>query len=189
MASLIVLAGLAFGLLVIVAVVVAIALALGSNAAERRRAAAQQQAHAHAQAEAYRAHMAAQAEAQRRAEWAARDAAFRAQEAARLRAEEEEGARAAQLRREAHARRVHELTVRFGPEVAGRILRREIWVGQSGDMLVEAHGQPDDVDHKVMKTKTKQVFKFRRTGKNRYGLRVTLEDGVVVGWEDRDDAT
>ena len=37
----------------------------------------------------------------------------------------------------------------------------------------------------MLKTKVKEVWKYKPTGKNRYGLKITLDDGVVVGWEER----
>jgi hypothetical protein len=64
--------------------------------------------------------------------------------------------------------------------MAGRV-----WQGATEEMLVESLGRPVDVDERVMKSKTRHVFKYNQLGKNRYGLRVTLENGVVVGWEDK----
>jgi hypothetical protein len=34
-----------------------------------------------------------------------------------------------------------------------------------------------------MKTRTKEVWKYRRMGKGQYAARVTLENNIVVGWE------
>ena len=39
------------------------------------------------------------------------------------------------------------------------------------------------VDNKVLKTKTKDIWKYNRTGTNRYGLRITVENDIVVGWD------
>jgi hypothetical protein len=36
-----------------------------------------------------------------------------------------------------------------------------------------------------MKTKTKEVWKYHQRGANRYGLKITLENGRVVGWENK----
>lgn len=83
------------------------------------------------------------------------------------------------------AQRHASLAARFGPATADRIMRGEIWVGQTREQLVESLGQPEDRDVKVLKTKTKEVFKYQRTGANRYALRITLDDDVVVGWEDK----
>ena len=52
-------------------------------------------------------------------------------------------------------------------------------------MVVEMLGDPIDVEETVMRTKTKRTLKYARTGANRYGLRVFVDDGIVVGWEDK----
>lgn len=82
-------------------------------------------------------------------------------------------------RKERHAA----LISRFGFDDAIRIVRGEVWQGQTEVMLLEARGAPADQDEHVMKTKTKRTYKYGAQGGNRYTLRVMLEDGVVVGWE------
>lgn len=62
--------------------------------------------------------------------------------------------------------------------MAGQIAR-----GMTLDMVLDVWGTPADMDETVMKTKTKRQLKYDQTGKNRFGTRVYLEDGVVVGWE------
>ena len=49
--------------------------------------------------------------------------------------------------------------------------------------LLEALGPPAAHDEKVLKTKTKTIFKWGHISGNRYAVRVTVENGVVVGWE------
>jgi hypothetical protein len=78
-----------------------------------------------------------------------------------------------------------DLCRRFGPQIAARILAGDIWQGQTSDMLVAVLGRPDDIDEKVLKTKAKYTYKYAPAGVRRYGLRVMIEDGVVVGWEDK----
>lgn len=130
----------------------------------------------------YRRNTAKVAEAKRLAE---EDAARQAEEAARQ--AQREADRAAREAEDAarRARRKADLTTRFGAEVAERVLRGEVWQGQTAEMLVEACGQPADTDERVMKKATRHVYKYKPLGGRRYALRVTLEDGVVVGWEDR----
>jgi hypothetical protein len=82
-------------------------------------------------------------------------------------------------------RRIDDLTARYGAEVAEKIIAGSIWVGQTAQMLVEALGRPADVEEKVMKTKTKRVYKYQHQGANRYGLRVTMDNDVVVGWDQK----
>jgi hypothetical protein len=91
--------------------------------------------------------------------------------------------RAAQTAYEAERRRAS-LTTRFGPEIAEAIMVRRFWVGATAEMLVEAIGHPADIDEKVLKTKTKHVYKYYPRGARRFGLKVMLENGVVVGWDE-----
>ena len=60
------------------------------------------------------------------------------------------------------------------------------WQGQTADQLRDALGDPDDIDEKVLKTKTKSVWKYHHQGANRYGLRINLDDQVVRGWDQKD---
>ena len=67
-------------------------------------------------------------------------------------------------------------------EIVDRIIRGDVWMGQTSEQLQEAIGTPVDVDEKVLKTKIKEIWKYHRRGQNRYALRVNLDNGVVVGW-------
>ena len=60
----------------------------------------------------------------------------------------------------------------------GRIAR-----GMTIEMVLDVWGQPADLDETVLKTKSKQEMKYDQKGKNRFGTRVHLENGLVVGWE------
>ena len=60
------------------------------------------------------------------------------------------------------------------------------WQGQTADQLRDAHGDPEDIDEKVLKTKIKSVWKYNHLGGNRYGLRINLDDAVVTGWDQKD---
>lgn len=83
-------------------------------------------------------------------------------------------------------RRRH-LIERYGdPEIARCIMRGVIWQGETAEQLIESLGRPADTDQKVLKTKTKEIWKYRPTARNRFGLKVTLDDGVVTGWEKND---
>jgi multidrug efflux pump subunit AcrA (membrane-fusion protein) len=123
------------------------------------------------QAAAWAAH-----EEQRRA---AMMAQYGAVEAARRWEQEERERREQQV---AQAR-LDDLTRRFGSSAAHRILQGEVWRGQSVAALLEALGPPADSDQKVMKTKTKTVYKWGHVSGNRYAVRVTVENGFVIGWE------
>lgn len=83
-----------------------------------------------------------------------------------------------------HKARLAYLRRRYADEEAvQRIMKRSLWQGQTSDQLVDSLGEPADVDRQVLKTKKKEIWKYVHQGGNRYGLRVTLEDDVVVGWD------
>lgn len=63
------------------------------------------------------------------------------------------------------------------------IMDNRFWQGQTDDQLIYSLGSPVATDKKVLKTKKKEVWKYDHKGANRYGLRITLENDVVVGWE------
>lgn len=101
---------------------------------------------------------------------------------AKKRAQEE---RAERERRDREERR-DRLYAKYGrTTVAEDIIGRKIWVGESCDQLIDSLGPPDDTDEKVLKTKRKEILKYFHRGGNRYGLRVTLEDNAVVGWDEK----
>jgi len=65
------------------------------------------------------------------------------------------------------------------------LLDEKFWRGQTAEQLRDSLGEPLDIDQKALKTKVKEVWKYEQTGKNRYGLKIKLEDGVVVGWDQK----
>ncbi len=70
-------------------------------------------------------------------------------------------------------------------EIVDRIMSKTVWQGQNEEQLIDTLGKPLDIDQKVLKTKTKEIWKYNQTAKNRYGLKVTLENGLVVGWDQK----
>lgn len=66
-----------------------------------------------------------------------------------------------------------------------KIFQGYFWQGQNEDQLQDALGPPAAVDHKVLKTKTRDIWKYQHQGANRFGLRITVEDGYVTGWDKR----
>jgi hypothetical protein len=82
-------------------------------------------------------------------------------------------------------RRAH-LRDKYGDEETVRkLMDGWVWQGQTVAQLTDSLGKPAEVDRTVLKTKIKEVWKYGHRGRNRYGVRVTLEDGVVVGWENK----
>ena len=57
------------------------------------------------------------------------------------------------------------------------------WDGQTSEQLLDSLGSPEAVDKKLLKTKTKEIWKYNRQGVNRFALRITVENGYVVGWD------
>jgi hypothetical protein len=108
----------------------------------------------------------------RREEQRQRDMAVAQLEAAR-----EEKRRAAAARRE-------NLVARFGEDIATRIELQRLWQGATEEMVTEAFGPPEDVKERVLKTKTKTIYCYERTVRGGFALKITVEKGVVVGWDD-----
>lgn len=57
------------------------------------------------------------------------------------------------------------------------------WEGQTEEQLRDALGQPDAVDNKLLKTMTREIWKYHPSGVNRYRLRITVDNGRVAGWD------
>lgn len=70
-------------------------------------------------------------------------------------------------------------------EVVNKIMQNIFWQGQASEQLMDSLGEPIDKDIRIMKGKTKEIWKYRETGKGWYALRITLEDDFVVGWDEK----
>lgn len=68
-------------------------------------------------------------------------------------------------------------------ELIQKIYNGYMWQGQTLEQLIDSLGQPVAMDKKVLKTKKKEIWKYGHQGGNRFSLRITLEDDVVVGWD------
>lgn len=92
-----------------------------------------------------------------------------------------------------HQRKAEELELRTAylaekykdETIVQAILRQKIWEGMTAAQLFDSAGDPEAVDQKYMKTKSREVWKYDHQGGNRYLLRVTLENGLVVGWDSK----
>jgi hypothetical protein len=87
------------------------------------------------------------------------------------------------LGRVRNKRRFDALVERYGADNARRIIEGKVWEGASAEMIRESLGAPIEVDQKVSASRTREIYKYKQTGKGRFGLRVTLDNGVVTGWE------
>ena len=82
--------------------------------------------------------------------------------------------------------RLRALTERFGSEeIAQDIMVQKFWTGQTEEMLTESLGPPVVVDKQVLKTKRKEVWKYGEARMNQFSLRITLENGRVVSWDQK----
>lgn len=76
------------------------------------------------------------------------------------------------------------LIARFGERDGALVLAGRAWQGATAAMIVEMYGNPDEVSRKVYKTKTAETWKYGPLPRNKYRLRVMIENGVCVGWEE-----
>jgi len=83
------------------------------------------------------------------------------------------------------ARRKRLLEKYHDEALVNRLIRHVVWQGETEEQLLDSMDRPGGIDSKTLKTKTRVVWKYNRTGTNRYSLRITLEDGVVVGWDSK----
>ncbi len=78
------------------------------------------------------------------------------------------------------------LMAKYGDEkVVDALLTQTIWQGMTAEQLRDSWGEPVSVEQKVMKTKVREVFKYKPLGRNRFRDKVTLEDGVITGWDQK----
>ena len=90
------------------------------------------------------------------------------------------------IRVAAKRRRMRHLLSKYqDPLIVERIISKIIWVGETCGQLADSIGNPVDMDEKLLKTKRKSIWKYAHKAGNRYGLRVTVEDGIVVGWDEK----
>lgn len=85
-------------------------------------------------------------------------------------------------KKEAREKYLHEKYADY-PNTLKKILNGELWQGETSSEVVDTLGEPVDIDEKATKKKRVRVYKYYHRGGNRYGLRITLEDDVVVGWD------
>lgn len=63
-----------------------------------------------------------------------------------------------------------------------KLMQGLIWIGQTEEELLDSIGKPIDISEQVLKTKIKETWKYHKTGKNRYALKIVLENTEVIGW-------
>lgn len=68
-------------------------------------------------------------------------------------------------------------------QIAQWIMDKTFWVGETKEQLLESLGRPEKIDDKVLKAKRVQTWRYHKISKRSFGLSITLENDVVVGWE------
>lgn len=120
--------------------------------------------------------------AHRRAMQVQREEMERLAEIERVRAQEEWTAQA----REREAARRQALVANFGEDAAAAIIARRLWVGAPEAAVHAMFGPPDAIDERAMRKALRRVLKYRDPSHaGRWERKVTVEDGHVVGWEER----
>ena len=73
-------------------------------------------------------------------------------------------------------------------EIAEKLLKKELFIDMTKQMLVDALGEPDDKKETVFKNKVKLKYLYGKTstsrGTTKYKTQVNLENDLVVGWKD-----
>lgn len=81
-------------------------------------------------------------------------------------------------------KRLADLRAKYSDEdTVQKIYAGNFWEGQTEEELRDALGQPDAVDNKLLKTMTREIWKYHPSGVNRYRLRITVDNGRVAGWD------
>jgi hypothetical protein len=68
-------------------------------------------------------------------------------------------------------------------DIVSGILSRSFWKGQTAEQLLDSLGSPEATDKKVLKTKTKEIWKYHEAKKGQFKLKITLENDRVVAWD------
>jgi hypothetical protein len=66
-----------------------------------------------------------------------------------------------------------------------RIVEHRFWQGQTAEQLIDSLGKPAAIDNKVHNASRRDTWKYNPRGVNRYGLRITLDDDIVTGWDQK----
>jgi len=82
-------------------------------------------------------------------------------------------------------KRIEALRSKYPEEIVQRILDGQIWQGQTEEQLIDAIGSPAEVDTKVLKTMHREIWKYGRISAKRFRLRITVENGMVAGWDQK----
>ena len=93
--------------------------------------------------------------------------------------------RSKELRVKRHERRKALIEKYKDPVIVDAIEHGVAWQGATEAQLRDSLGEAQEVDRAQLKTRRREVWKYRHISGNRFGLRVTLEDGVVTEIEEK----
>lgn len=89
-------------------------------------------------------------------------------------------------KRKRHAAWVAHLKEKYKKdEIVDRILNSEFWTGQTEEQLQDSLGQAHAIDKQVLKTKRKETWKYHEVRKGQFQLKILLENGKVVAWDQK----
>ena len=71
----------------------------------------------------------------------------------------------------------------YDEQLVKKIVEGYFWEGQTAEQLRDSIGIPAEIDEKILKTKKKEIWKYNRKSANRFALRITLDNDIVVGWD------
>lgn len=92
----------------------------------------------------------------------------------------------ARRRRLAYEAWVDGLRAKYKKEsIVQRIVNSEIWDRQTEAQLIDSRGEPVARDEKVLKTKRREIWKYEELREGQFALRITVDNGKVVGWEQK----
>lgn len=94
-----------------------------------------------------------------------------------------------QLRRDKEKKIIDDLILKYGDEIAKKIINKELWVGMDINHVYEVKGshkkRVDNVINNVEQTILYFDKHVNRLGNDAYDFEITLENGKVVGWKNR----
>lgn len=65
------------------------------------------------------------------------------------------------------------------------LMKGQFWQGQTASQLKDALGDPQAKDDVQLKSRKREIWKYRPIGVNRYSLRITLDDDLVASWVEK----
>ena len=86
---------------------------------------------------------------------------------------------------EAYETRRMELTKKWGPNVANKILDAKIWIGMTAEQLTDSWGEAEETEQSRYRNTIKETWKYNNFGENRFENRVILENQKIVDWKGR----